>query len=214
MCDSKGEEGRMRYIAGLITGGGSIAWQHMVQFGRHEEPGITITFPLFQRANISKATKLINEAIKSNDIEWLRFVRQGHWLFDCENFKKQFPDYSNEAWLRGKVLLAVDLEERRETVGSGGWKHEEDRTSYQFIITPNIAKEQMPKKVFLSHKSADKDIVRRYKAALTSVGIDAWLDEDAMPAGTELERELLKGFEDSCAQEGRAFQHHNASYRR
>ena len=52
----------------------------------------------------------------------------------------------------------------------------------------------MPKKVFPSHKGADKPMVRRYKEALESVGIVAWLDEDAMPAGVELERGLLAGF--------------------
>jgi hypothetical protein len=36
-------------------------------------------------------------------------------------------------------------------------------------------------------------------AALKAIGFDPWLDEDAMPAGTELERGILQAFKDSCA---------------
>jgi hypothetical protein len=54
-------------------------------------------------------------------------------------------------------------------------------------------------KIFLSHKSVDKPLVRRYSDALKTLGFDPWLDEDAMPAGANLEREVLRGFEESCA---------------
>jgi hypothetical protein len=61
------------------------------------------------------------------------------------------------------------------------------------------AKGIAPMKVFLSHKTADKPLVRQFKQLLVELGFDPWLDEDAMSAGTELERALLKGFADSCA---------------
>ncbi len=54
-------------------------------------------------------------------------------------------------------------------------------------------------KVFLSHKGADKSLVRRYKKILDTLGFDVWLDEDSMPAGTALHRGILQGFKDSCA---------------
>ena len=56
-----------------------------------------------------------------------------------------------------------------------------------------------PMKIFLSHKGADKPVVRDYRNTLELLGFDPWLDEDAMAAGTELERGLLRGFADSCA---------------
>jgi hypothetical protein len=56
-----------------------------------------------------------------------------------------------------------------------------------------------PMKIFLSHKGFDKPLVRQFKATLALLGFDPWLDEDAMPAGTNLERGILKGFTDSCA---------------
>lgn len=57
----------------------------------------------------------------------------------------------------------------------------------------------VPMKIFLSHKGADKPLVREFKQTLALLGFDPWLDEDAMQAGAELERSLLKGFHDSCA---------------
>lgn len=56
-----------------------------------------------------------------------------------------------------------------------------------------------PMKIFLSHKGADKPMVREFKHTLENLGFDPWLDEDAMAAGAELERAILQGFQDSCA---------------
>jgi hypothetical protein len=54
-------------------------------------------------------------------------------------------------------------------------------------------------RIFLSHKSVDKPLVRRYYETLKTLGFDPWLDEPNMPAGSNLERELHRGFEESCA---------------
>jgi hypothetical protein len=55
------------------------------------------------------------------------------------------------------------------------------------------------RKIFLSHKSVDKPLVREYHRILQLLGFEPWLDEDTMFAGAELERALLQGFKDSCA---------------
>jgi hypothetical protein len=55
------------------------------------------------------------------------------------------------------------------------------------------------KRIFLSHKGVDKARVINFKQTLEGLGFSPWLDEDAMPAGTPLERGILKGMEDSCA---------------
>jgi hypothetical protein len=54
-------------------------------------------------------------------------------------------------------------------------------------------------KIFLSHKSVDKPLVLRYYGALKVLGFDPWLDEPNMPAGSNLEREMFRGFQESCA---------------
>lgn len=54
-------------------------------------------------------------------------------------------------------------------------------------------------KIFLSHKGADKPRIREYHDTLTQLGFESWLDEDAMTAGTNLQRGILQGMQDSCA---------------
>ena len=54
------------------------------------------------------------------------------------------------------------------------------------------------RKVFLSHKGVDKEIVIDFKETLKILGYDPWLDEEEMPAGTQLERGLLQGMQESC----------------
>lgn len=54
-------------------------------------------------------------------------------------------------------------------------------------------------RIFLSHKWANKEMVRRYHAALRQVGFSPWLDEEAIVAGETLHRALDAGMERSCA---------------
>jgi hypothetical protein len=54
-------------------------------------------------------------------------------------------------------------------------------------------------KIFLSHRSADKPVVERYYRTLNELGFRPWMDEPEMPAGTNLERGLFQGLEESCA---------------
>lgn len=65
--------------------------------------------------------------------------------------------------------------------------------------TPYEMKHSDSKRIFLSHKGVDKALVINFKQTLEGLGFSPWLDEDAMPAGTPLERGILKGMEDSCA---------------
>jgi hypothetical protein len=51
----------------------------------------------------------------------------------------------------------------------------------------------------LSHKCVDKPLIWEYFRVLKTLGFDPWLDEDAMVAGTPLERGILDGFDQSCA---------------
>ena len=55
------------------------------------------------------------------------------------------------------------------------------------------------KRIFLSHKGSDKNMVVDFKNTLESIGYDPWIDEEAMPAGVSVERALLQGMKDSCA---------------
>ena len=54
-------------------------------------------------------------------------------------------------------------------------------------------------KIFLSHKTVDKPLVWRYYHTLKEIGFTPWLYDPDMPAGANLERGILQGFEESCA---------------
>jgi hypothetical protein len=53
--------------------------------------------------------------------------------------------------------------------------------------------------VFLSHKSKDKPLVTRFYDILQRLGLKPWMDKPELPAGRNLERDLLEGFNKSCA---------------
>ena len=55
------------------------------------------------------------------------------------------------------------------------------------------------KKIFLSHRGSDKNMVLDFKDTLEALGYEPWLDEEAMPAGVLVERAILQGMKDSCA---------------
>ena len=57
----------------------------------------------------------------------------------------------------------------------------------------------IPMRIFLSHKSVDKEWVIQYKLTLELLGFRFWLDIDAMPAGTEPDSGILNGMKESCA---------------
>ena len=119
---------------------------------------------------------------------------ESQWILDAEEFKTQ-ASLSNCDWIKGEILLNPLF---------GFFKREAFDVTYNFwAISFNISKVTMEKqlstKIFLSHSSIDKPLVRQYKEILKEIGFEPWLDEDAMIAGVELERSLLAGFEDSCA---------------
>lgn len=58
---------------------------------------------------------------------------------------------------------------------------------------------QRKKRIFLSHKSVNKPLVKRVRDALILLGFEPWLDEDEMRAGDVPLRAIQRGLEQSCA---------------
>jgi hypothetical protein len=67
------------------------------------------------------------------------------------------------------------------------------------LLKHELALGLVKQRIFLSHKTADKPLVRDFKATLEALGFQPWLDEDDMPAGTETNRAILAGMKESCA---------------
>ena len=76
----------------------------------------------------------------------------------------------------------------------------ERRNRHYCIICGKEQGEKMEgKRVFLSHRGSDKAMVLEYKDILEELGYSPWLDDEAMPAGTPIERGLIEGMQESCA---------------
>lgn len=138
-------------------------------------------------------------------------------------------DVDEELLLRFKVLESVSDEEHNLFhIGYGGRKKRDYVDYFRTVVIRPLADElshrlgeeadlaspdaraaqavplrRIPSdtesKIFLSHKTVDKPLVYRYFHALKEAGFDPWLDEQVMAAGANLEREVLRGFEESCA---------------
>lgn len=96
------------------------------------------------------------------------------------------------------VVVRPFMEELSHRLGEAANLATPDARTVQAVPLERIPSPKETK-IFLSHKSVDKPLVNRYFNALKTVGFDPWLDESNMPAGAHLERELLRGFEESCA---------------
>ncbi len=183
----------MEYIACLLMVGGNVVIQKMGTFNQ-PETGFTITFPLHGRFLPKDAAKIIAEAVETNSIDWLKH-KSSKWYLDAKAFKEAFNFQVGNDWLDG--LIQVEME--HDITFEYNLDKREDKTKCKFVVTPELMSDQLPKKIFLSHKGNDKPTVRLYKNVLQTLGFTPWLDEDAMVAGTELERALLQGFKESCA---------------
>ncbi len=184
----------MIYIVCHMFVGGKLTWERLGSFSSTEETGITISFPFHSPTTQREATRIIDESLVQNEVEWLIYKRP-NWIFQAEKFKEAFPSREAGDWLTGALQLEMHFDIVRRRV----FDKEQYLPSCTFVVTPELVSDQLPKRLFLSHKGIDKPQVRRYKSALEVVGLSPWLDEEAMVAGVELERGLLRGFKESCA---------------
>lgn len=186
----------MKSLIGITLEGGGIVWQEIGEDPRDKDQGITISIQFSGSLTIREAIKSIQEVINQNKIDWLRFSKP-NWIFSSDSFKFSFPQYSQENWLHGEFVVDFERSTRSGPVPMGGISR--DSTFCRFYITKDLIVDQLPKRIFLSHKSDNKDLVREFKKTLEAVGLDPWLDEDEMPPGTPLHRGIREGFKNSCA---------------
>lgn len=143
---------------------------------------------LTKRAALQKLRKRMAEGA----IDWLRHEKKNWWL-DADRLKSRFPNLKLHGNWRGQIPSEPDVED-----GNGS-------TAAPVItqVVFSILQDEVPltqsRKIFLSHKGEDKKLVRRFQRALEAIGFEVWLDEKNLMAGDQLERGILKGFEESCA---------------
>ena len=114
-------------------------------------------------------------------------------------------DKNNPELIRKEVFKLMNLK-RRDAVflfdssnGFKNWVIDLERDLKLNFLRHKVEMNIQPMKIFLSHKSINKNRVRYFKSTLELLGFSPWLDEEAMSAGVNLERALQQGMSDSCA---------------
>lgn len=173
---------------------GRINWHYSGDEDDEGKNELNISFYYYERLKRREAVAKVKDDIARNNVEWLVFGYD-RWLLKSDLLRSQFPQFEEVGWLRGDVFVEPEVEpERDEVLGEEG-----DTTRVSFILSKEYVDMTSQNKIFLSHKGVNKPEVREYSSALEALGFRPWLDEDAMTAGTPLERGLRQGFKDSCA---------------
>ena len=173
-----------------------IKWKIMEKALGRREAGIEIRFPFGIDVTLREALRKVDESAREGDVRWLR--RKGRvWVVDLTMLKELIGEHpAAEDWLNGLALVEPELEAESEAFGRP------PLLKKKWLVFTILREEHIlnqRKRVFLSHKGADKGLVRQYCDTLKSLGFAPWLDEEAMPAGTEVDRGIHKGMQDSCA---------------
>lgn len=128
----------------------------------------------------------IYEQLISRDRKWLEYI-DGKVFINLNDLRKT-KGVENIDWLNGKIEVKPEIIFKEKNI-----------TVQINIREGNLNLVSVSKRIFLSHKTANKDVVREYKMTLDLIGFQPWLDEEDMPAGTIPHRAILQGFKDSFA---------------
>lgn len=183
----------MIYFTARFVITGEIRW-HFEPDREDKNNEINVNFYYYKILKNREAISKVKEDISRNNIQWLS-IKGNKWIFDLTLLKSEYDVFKEINWFKGKIAIEPEVE--AEKGSKFGEKIDVTRVSY--YLTEELVNMNIPTKIFLSHKFANKPLVRNFDSTLRILGFDTWLDEDAMHAGVELERSILQGFKDSCA---------------
>ncbi|AMQ05222.1 toll/interleukin-1 receptor domain-containing protein [Sporosarcina psychrophila] len=155
---------------------------------KHFEEGFCIDFFIsIEKLPEKEFLLLIKE--KTEHIDWISFKVSGVFI-NLDILKKNFVNlFADCDWMTGDLLVLPQYDNAMHTNIP--------------VVSFEMSKEEImmksPKKIFLSHKGSNKVFVKRYYDVLKTMGYEPWLDDEDMPAGSNLDRSIFKGFKDSCA---------------
>lgn len=202
---------------GTILGEKTV-WEVLPYFDSYLDDAISIRFPIPYHLEQREALNYLKQHLQEEEKEWLQFEKNNSWAINLSVFKSKYEDSieyglnpnkdriydPNFIYLEPEIdtKLTLDMfdgiafvspEVKQKTT------HKVSQTTVEFIITYEQFMEVRPRKIFLSHKSIDKTLVRDFKETLNSLGYHPWIDEDHLTAGEKLHRGIQKAFKDSCA---------------
>lgn len=177
----------MPHAAFILTMAGNYVLQILPRFGQEpDEVSFAITGGWKIRR---KAIEFDRDVLDRNAMDWL-WSRGKSCFVNLYGLRQHVECFKDLNWLAGVTTVEPEV---CQTKGSRP-------SSYLlFEIDREVCVVNRQRKIFLSHKGVNKRLVWEYFGVLKVMGLDPWLDEDAMSAGTKLERGILDGFVDSCA---------------
>lgn len=142
------------------------------------------------------------------DAECLRL-----FLLEPEEFSPLIGETSNNLFEQLRPFDGTPVESIQESIGEATRipvdfercnKESESikiimRAWLRSIVPKDKEIKEMNDKIFLSHKSVNRPLVRQLRDALGQSGFRPWMDEDEMPAGDVPLRAIHRGLEESCA---------------
>ncbi|MEB4870178.1 toll/interleukin-1 receptor domain-containing protein [Priestia megaterium] len=179
----------MRKIAITIANSGTTYINTESHETWHEEDGITVDFFL-GREGIREKEYLPAIRNQVRELTWIT-CEGNKFYFNLSIIKELYSSlFESCSWMKGEIEIP--------------YTNDIDLTSDNIpIVSFSASKEEIesnfPKKIFLSHRGSNKEMVREYFSVLKELGYEPWLDEDAMAAGITLDRGILEGMKDSCA---------------
>lgn len=168
---------------------GQFSWEANIEESSSNELNLNISFigRLGKKGAFTKLERVINEG----QINWIK--KDGkRWLINLDILKQSFTQLTYTKFIKGFVVAEAEYEMDASSKVM-------ILTHVYFSITEAEIRMSQSRKIFLSHKSKDKKLVRRFQRALEATGHDVWIDEKNLKAGDHLERSILKGFKESCA---------------
>lgn len=121
------------------------------------------------------------------------------------NLSLSTEESNNPELIRREIFKILNLKKRDavfifdKSNQFDSWQSDLERDLQTNFKQHKLVMNMQPLKIFLSHKSTNKEKVRNFKSTLELLGFSPWLDEEEMSAGANLERSLIKGMSDSCA---------------
>jgi hypothetical protein len=156
--------------------------------------GFTLSFILNGAYPASRVHEAFAHHLARGKVTWI--VPRRHLCeVDLDAAKRALSYHLKADWIQGRAVVEPEVVERPHQVF--------DRVQMETHIILRILREEVVLKqqsrVFLSHKSANKKMVREFYEILLELGFQPWLDEEEMVLGANLHRELDAGMRSSCA---------------
>jgi hypothetical protein len=162
--------------------------------GANADLGVALCFTLSGTFPANRVHQAFAQHISGTDVTWIKPHRD-HCVIDLDAARKALPYLRTAEWMRGTAIVEPDIVSRPHE-GAIGLR---PQTDIVLVLNREEVTLSQQSRIFLSHKSANKEMVKRFRDVLEELGFQPWLDEDDGRAGDNPHRLFLDGMKASCA---------------